>query len=126
MTAAAFASMSAGGVRVNFDSNPYAATAIGSTQFRVNRDGTIGGDGMASADWAHPKFSNVGDLYEVKLTTVSGGTNMTGSTLGAYLALSTNQAWNKTAVGTFTGTLVIRLVGQADLASCSVTIQDTP
>lgn len=119
-----------GGTRVN-------VTLTNNTTFEAQGGGTqdvrltILNDGSATADtfltsgsfsplnWASPRWSGIGDGYEVRLTLNSGDSPTSGATVGSWLEITSDRFWAWTTSGFLNAnaTLEIRPIGGAVAAS---------
>lgn len=111
---------------VNITLTDHTLTAVGVTVgVLLNSDGsltTLEGTGTEIvAEWALPRVSQIGSIYEAKMDYVSGDYTNGGDLLGTWLSLSDLKAWGVQELGStlnFVGTLSIRDVATG-------TVQDT-
>lgn len=107
-----------GGAPVLALSNKTGVSFGSSSSITVSSDGVVTVSGNSQADgsqnWFLPTTSAIGNLYWVRLTTVSGSTGMTGDSRGVWHALSTGRSWTLTLPGVG---LIRNFVGTLEIAS---------
>lgn len=110
-----------------------AAPATATATVTFNRDGRILNDvGASLGNWINPRYSTVGDNYDVKYDYVSGNTlSSEASADGSWIAMSSNRSYTNSISGgsrSTTLTWSIRKTGTGsalDTATGTITADST-